>query len=209
MANTKRFGVLKARLKQLRTSLLPKVYSPTGYYNQATLDKARGFRLLAHAEFESFLEDIIRLYVAKSVMAWNTRKKTSTPLLCILASYPGAELINNYSKYPAKTPITLSTLINKSFVHFEHNVTNNNGVRTENVLSLLVQVGLNDTLIDSVWLGTVDAFGAHRNVVAHNTGAVGFVSYQTDPKTTEIEALSICDGLRDLDERLRQMYQRI
>ena len=38
--------------------MLPEKFSPTGDYSDRQLDRARGFRLLAHAEIEAFLEDI-------------------------------------------------------------------------------------------------------------------------------------------------------
>lgn len=60
MAPSKRFIELKGRLVELRQNLLPVKFSATGDYTDIQMDHARGYRLLAHAEIESYLEDVSR-----------------------------------------------------------------------------------------------------------------------------------------------------
>ena len=210
MANSRRLKALATRLDQLRSTFLPTSYSPTGSYSQSVLDRARAFRVLAHAEFESFVEDIVSLYVTKAVGQWNSSKKVSLPLLCILGSYPGNELISNFPKDTSKPgPISLSTLLNKAHAHFKKTTGDNNGIRSWNILALLVQAGLDEAALDAVWLGTIDQFGAERGKVAHSSGASRYVTYTTDPQTTAMAASAIFEGFREVDEKLRVIHRNL
>src|SRR5690554_4327391 len=82
-----RFKEMRTRLKELRRHLLPAKFSPTGEYSDRQLDRARGYRLLVHAEIESYLEDVAREVATKAIQEWSNNKKPSTILLSFLASY--------------------------------------------------------------------------------------------------------------------------
>lgn len=203
MPNSPRFQTLRDRIDKLRVTFLPADFDPTGTYDQEIYDKTTAFRLLVHSEFESFAEDIVTDIVGKAMVVWNSSGKTTIPILCILASYDGVERINKFvDNQTKKRPITINTLIHKSFKHFEYNVTSNNGIRTKNILALFIQAGIEDTELDATWVGSIDAFGAHRNVVGHKSNVV---SYQADPKTALEAANTICDGFALVDEKLLTM----
>lgn len=209
MANSTRYDALIARMDTLRATFLPAQdqFDPTGSYEQPIFDRATAYRLLVHAEFESFIEDIIKETVQTSFDKWRSEKKVSLPLVCMISSYEGHERINNFTDNQLNSkPITLMTLLHKAFRHFEHNITSNNSIRTKNVLSLLVQVGIEDTDLDATWLGTIDAFGAHRNVIGHNSG---HVAYQADPKTALDTSIAIREGLKNIDEKLLNLRTSI
>lgn len=191
----------------LRKAFLPKVYDPTGTYAQTVYDKTTAFRLMSHAEFESYLEDIVKQTVDVALARWMADRTASVPILCIVASFEGKDKVNSFSDDPNKTrPPSISTFVNKCYAHFEHNIGNNNGIRMKNLLSLLVQVGLEESDLDAAWIGSVDAYGAHRNVVGHSSGAV---AYQADPKTAFDTSEAICVGLREVDQRLIKLQASI
>lgn len=203
MRGSKRFKVLERRVLHLRAILLPSEYNPTGTYSQAVYDKTTAYRLMSHAEFESYVEDIVKETVDLAVERWNKLGIVSIPVACIVASFETTERINSFPKDPKKPrPPAISTYINKSHVHFKHHIDGNNGIRTQNLLSMLVQVGIEEKDLDATWVGAVDAFGAHRNVVGHNSGVI---AYQADPKTAFDATQTICDGLHDVDERLTKL----
>ena len=58
MAHSARFRELRARIRELRKHFLPRRFDDTGSYSARQFDRARAFRLLAHAEIESYLEDV-------------------------------------------------------------------------------------------------------------------------------------------------------
>ena len=57
MPRSIRFRQIQSRCRDLRRHCLPSVFSATGDYSQRALDRARGYRLLVHAEIESFVEE--------------------------------------------------------------------------------------------------------------------------------------------------------
>ena len=194
------FRVLERRIFRLSKTFLPKTYSPTGTYAQGVYDKTTAFRLMSHAEFESYLENIIKDVVDLAIERWRVDHVISIPILCIIASFEGKDRINSFSDDITKPkPPTLLTLTNKCYAHFEHNIGNNNGIRIKNLLSLLVQVGIQENDLDAAWVGSVDAYGAHRNIVGHNSGVV---AYQADPKTALEACKVILAGLKEIDQKV-------
>lgn len=202
MANSTRYNLLETRLEQLRANFLPASFDSIGSYEPAVYDRATAYRLMVHSEFESFAEDIVKVTVDEALAAWRTGKKVTLPIVCIVASYEGAEKINAFPKDQNKRPPTVNTFINKCHSHFEHNIGNNNGIRTSNLLALLIQAGVEEADLDATWIGSLDAFGAHRNIVGHNSNVV---AYQADPKTAMNAAESIRDGFKELDAKLIEL----
>ena len=200
---------MQIRLASLRHTFLPSdaEMDPTGNYTQHIYDRTTAYRLLAHAEFESFIEDIIKYTVKISLDKWSSHRVVSLPLVCISASYEGSDRINAFTDNKMKKfPLSINTYINKAYSHFEHNIGNNNGIRTKNLMSLLVQVGIEFDDLDATWVGAVDAFGAHRNVIGHNSG---HIAYQADPKTALDAVNKIIEGLREVDEKLSHLRRNI
>ena len=87
MSNSKRYHQLFSRLLKIKTHFLPKQFSPTGTYSQRQLDLARGYRLLAHAEVEAFIEDIAWDALIKKVALWKNKRKSSDLIICFLSCY--------------------------------------------------------------------------------------------------------------------------
>lgn len=74
MASSDRFIILQERLEELRGHLLPAEFSPIGEYDPVQLDMAKGYRLLTHAEFESYLEDVSADTVNYALRQWGKIK---------------------------------------------------------------------------------------------------------------------------------------
>jgi hypothetical protein len=100
-------------------------------YTQDVYDKTTALRLMSHAEFESYVEDIVKETIYLAVNKWNECGIVSVPIACIVASFETTDRINSFPKDPNKPrPPAVSTYINKSYVHFKHNIDGNNGIRT-------------------------------------------------------------------------------
>lgn len=201
MPTSQRFNEMDNRLTNLRSIFLPDPFDPTGTYDPAVLDQTTAYRVLVHAEFESFLEDIVRMTVTEALSKWNTAKTVCLPLVCLIGCYDGSEKLDAFT-LSSRRPLTISTLLNKAHVHFNHKIDNNNSIRTKNLLALLVHAGVEENDLDATWVGAVDAFGAHRNVVGHQSG---IVAYQADPKDAFDVVSTIKEGFRVLDELLVAM----
>ncbi len=205
MRQSRRFRSLQRRVEQLRRAFLPRRYSDTGAYAQPVIDRARAFRLLVHAEFESYIEDIVQESVEKAIQKWTRSGKITTPILAITASYEGVDRINDFSNYQKKQPPTITTIVHKAKIHFEYNKSQNHGIRIQNILSLLSQVGIAQNDLEAAWLGAIDNFGVARNEVAHSSGARGYVAYQTDPRSIDQASIIILSGIKDLDAKICAM----
>ena len=215
MARSSRFRKLERRLTELRRHLLPKNFSPTGDYSARQIDLAMGYRLLCHAEIEDFLENISKDVVLAKVNHAKTGKATLTTLT-LLAYYKIAwdglldsqneeDAVHKPDKSnPFSKPLN-KLLDDAAHEYFGRIISNNHGVRTDNLKRLLKPTGFDFESLDPMWLTTIDEFGKQRGSTAH-TSIVG-VTKNLDPKDEfdRIELLRI--GLGDLDENMNKLLK--
>jgi len=199
-----RFRELIRRASELRRNLLPRAFSPTGTYKARELDRARGYRLLIHAEVEAFLEDRVRQTANDAIAKWLVDRRLRSCLMSLLAFYLEQEIVSHKQlkdEY-AGTNQRLDEALESACDAFNKSVGQNNGVRERNVLRLLFPVGLKRNEIDPTWLSTIDSFGTRRGEVAHS-------SVQTqqppDPKNELDTVKLILKGLADIDRVLQRI----
>jgi hypothetical protein len=79
-------------------------------------------------------------------------------------------------------------------------LSDNHGIKEENVRRILLPLGIGAGDIDSVWLGTIHAFGTNRGETAHTS-----IRTQQPPDAGgEFLVVSeIVEGLRKIDRKLR------
>jgi hypothetical protein len=90
---SQRFRILTDRITELRLHLLPDPFDPTGSYpNEGEIrTKTLAFRLLCHAELESYLEDRA-IGIAKATWtAWEKKRFVSATTVHLLG-FCGAEM---------------------------------------------------------------------------------------------------------------------
>lgn len=203
MPTSTRFRELRKRLRALRRHLLPRRFSPTGAYDDRVLDRARGYRLLVHAEIEAFIEDIAKNALISQAKAWKNGRKATQLIVSLLASYhsgfPGKE------NDPATLPVTsrpvlkerVDEAVEKATVQYLNKLTDNHGVRLDNLRRLLLPVGVDLDMLDQTWLTNIDEFGKRRGELAHKT--VG-AQQAIDPQTEYLEVQALLVGLKNLDE---------
>src|SRR4051794_17081320 len=80
-----RYRALEAELRVLRAHLLPNPFSPTGLYPDPVYTRTIAYRVLAHAEFESYLEDRVQDLFLTAVASWQNYNKVSKVITCMLA----------------------------------------------------------------------------------------------------------------------------
>src|SRR3546814_13221 len=100
MARSTRFIELKRRLRALRDNMLPAKFSPTGDYSARQLDRTRGYRLLAHAEIEAFIEDVCFEAARTSISNWSKTKNVTDALFCLMAHYHNGFAIPSLDEEP-------------------------------------------------------------------------------------------------------------
>jgi HEPN superfamily RiboL-PSP-like protein len=204
---SQRYLDLANRLADLRKTMLPRTFSKTGSYSAETLDRARGYRLLAHAEMESYIEDRVRYIANQNVAAWLGDGKARRVLLNLLAFYLKQEEIVSHKELRdeyAGSAKKCEGSIKRAVHSFNEMISNNHGVKEKNILRLLLPLGLAKTDIDNTWLVTLDTFGTKRGEVAHTSIRT---QQPPDPKTERNTVKIILTGLRSVDQKLERLLK--
>lgn len=208
MANSSRFRELRQRLAELRRHMLPAKFSPTGAYSGRQIDRTRGYRLLAHAEIESFIEEIAKEAAVTKISEWKKKRLASDLLICFLAFYhagwtsePENEPINDQNSRP-KVRDSVSEAVDMAMRQYNAILESNHGIREPNIKKMILPLGVRKEDLDHTWLIEMDQFGRNRGDLAHNS----FKALQPiDPKS-ELETINrLLTGLGQLDRSISKL----
>lgn len=198
MARSVRLRELQGRITELRERALPVRFDSTGTYTPRVFDRARGFRLLAHAEIEACLEDMGVETVNAAYSAWSKDGRPRTTLVALMSfSTANQGIPETLLRRPGVTLRGRLELVRNEYVKWVK--TQNNGIRERNVLRILLPAGIREHEIDPAWLATIDSFGSDRGSTAHKAGRP-----QTPPDPAqELQTVrEIVKGIIPLDQRL-------
>jgi hypothetical protein len=210
-----RFQVLAERIEELRQLLLPAEFDPTGSYAHPmqTTTCALSFRVLAHAELESYLEDRALEVATTALQAWRTRKHVSIVAFHLIA-FSGmiAELPpdtlyttdqNKIKTWQAR--ITIDDRFDKSVNDYHNKIRNkNHGVKEKNIVSMFIPLGFDMSNCDELFLQTMSTFGEARGTVAHTSGR-SHVQKAVDPKDEYTVLLNILAALDRIDSEFDRL----
>lgn len=213
MAGSTRYVELRRALTKLRRHLLPRRFDPTGAYRaKASVHiRAVSFRMLIHAEIESFLEGRASDLAGAAMAVWNSRRIASDVTVGMLA-FGGIETArppgrlggdsNNQKAYE-----DLDVAFQRANNVWRHELKNNHGVKEANVLNLFLPLGIQPTSLDSTLLADLSSYGALRGEVAHASSLSA--ATLADPKTEFDKARQLIDDLRKLDDAVAAAIKRI
>ena len=190
MANTKRFNQLEKRIKVIESSYLPKI-SPTGSYSNKEQDDLRAFLLLIHAEIESYFEEVSENKVKTAFKNWKAKRSRSNVLLS-LVSFCGDDIHGK----------DLEDRIHKALTLYISKLKKNHGIKGNNILDILLPVGIEHNSIDLTWLNTMTSFGTNRGEVAHSTAAV---QQPLDPVTLKNTVMLIMTEVKKMDQEIKKI----
>lgn len=202
MIYSEQFKKLQDRVGELRKRFLPRRYSKTGKYSVSQKDFAQAYSILVHAEVEHYLEQRALEIAGSAFDLWKKKGKASRPLVACLAARVG---INDGLPKKIGTSTSVSSIAGKAWGHFRHLIINNNGVKSENILSMLLAIGLEEGEIDSAWLATMDGFGTKRGKMVHTSG----VAYEINPADEYDTVKQIISGLKILDKKLNNIQKSL
>ena len=185
--------------------MLPRTFDPTGAYTERQFDRARGFRLLAHAEIEWYLEEIVFETANKAFDDWKQYGSVTRPLLAVVA-YVDVHLGEPPITMQDDTLRDLDKRVERSKNRFNTFAKgSNHGIREANILRLLLPVGISASDIDPTWLSTTNSFGRLRGLTAHASNQV----YNPPDPRNEFEIVNqVIEGLSNIDARLVQLQSR-
>jgi len=197
-----RLKTLQTRIVELRRHALPAKFDETGSYSARKIDRVRGFRVLAHAEIESCLEDLVGETVDAAYNAWWVDQRPRTTLVSLMAfcerEFPARKALGEGGGPDMRERVTAAK---DDFMRWVK--VGNHGIRERNVLKLLLPVGIREIEIESAWLATIDGFGNNRGTTAHQSAK----KPQTipDPKSELETVKAILKGLVPIDRRLSEL----
>ena len=208
-----RYNELRARVAELRRHLLPGQFLPTGDYTDRQMDRARGYRILVHAEIESYLEDVVKEVITDSIRIWKDDRKPSSLLISFLASYHSGWNVNDeisnqeiiqMAKSRKNIKDSVNEIIDSAQRQFSVIISANHGVREKNFKTLILPTGVDIEELDQTWLTNLDNFGSLRGQVAHNAKRT---TDQINPKDEYNNVTALLKGLKDLDILLLKQKQ--
>ncbi len=190
--SSRRCQQLLARERDLRQLFVVATRLSPAYTRQE-LDRLRAYRLLVHAEIESYLEDRARWAAQRAVARFAAGRPTQA--LAGLFAYedrPSQELPRGIDVGTH----ALLTRAHKALIRYEYGVGRNNGIKEENLLSLLLPIGCREPDLDSLWVTEMTQFGTDRGSVAHSAVKT---QQPMDPDTEVKRVQRLVAGLLDLD----------
>jgi hypothetical protein len=213
MPESDKFITLRTQLNRLKDEFLPEI-SPISSYSESQLSRTAAYRVLAHAEIESYLEERAWTIVIDAKTAWDTTGKTTRTLICLLGfsgltmDKPSDTLSrNNVTQDNHDKRLKISKKIVLSSNEFWKIIDNNHGVKEKNILALLLPIGIDSDDLDPAWLATMNTFGEKRGLVAH-TSATSYMTIQTPDPANELNTVNqITDELLRIDELINNLIE--
>ena len=209
MANSRRFQKLRTELTRLRKHFLPKTWNPTGSYSQRGIDYSRAYRILAHAEIEAFIENILLDVVEKKYSEWVKQKKATFVITCLLAAskfgWQDSEIdISPISPLKIRRDDeSINQLIERIVEQYRQIVKDNNGIMDKDLKRLLMPAGISLSDLDQTWLNDMNSFGGQRGFFAHSS-RLGITNLP-DPKTEFDNIQKLLPGLDLLDKKVLEI----
>jgi hypothetical protein len=213
MPESDKFITLKTQLDRLKDEFIPEI-SSTGSYSESQLSRTAAYRVLAHAEIEFYLEERAWEVVQNAKTLWDKSGKNTRTLICLLGfsgltmdKPPDTLTPQKGSKTVKEEKIKISKKIDLAVESFKRVISQNHGVKEDNILSLLLPIGIDSDDLDPAWLATMNTFGEKRGLVAHKS-ATSYMTIQTPDPANELNTVNqITDELLRIDELINNLIE--
>jgi len=207
---SKHFEALEKGVELLREHLLPESFDPTGSYSEHVLTRALAFRVLAHAEIETYFEARV-LEASRDALKHFQKEGGVRRALIALLAFSGSLAETPPDTLSAPQPnqekhwnskIELEEKLRVAVNAFDRVVKNNHGVKESNLLRLLLPVGIKPADLDPNLLSNISAFGENRGDAAHSSVVSVKTRQPPDPESEYNTVKALLADLIKLDECL-------
>ncbi|WP_193509614.1 hypothetical protein [Cryobacterium sp. BB736] len=173
---------------------------------QDDVDRIHAYRLLAHAEIQNFIEDLVEGILAQSENMFDSRGHITHAAHHLVVYDAVLKLSDKRNASEASYPMFSSAsiqLVQK--IQLESAVRShrkklklNSGVKASNLRPLLGPLGYRDVWFPLSFMDQMDAFGASRGDVAHSSGLIGASQWPSgSSELATVKALQ--PGLKAID----------
>lgn len=214
MANSSRYKELTKRANQLKRHMLPNEFSAIGEYSERQLDRVSGYRLLIHAEIESYLEDVSKNIVVLAISKWKENQAPSATLIAFLASYHSGWNIESDTDdseiikiaRSRKKKDSIDEIIDLAQAQFIQKLSCNHGIKEKNLQTLILPTSIVFEDLESSWVADLNNFGSLRGEVAHKAQNT---TREINPSDEHDLVKKLMIGLKELDSRLEEAKKKI
>ncbi|MTJ08822.1 HEPN domain-containing protein [Anabaena sp. UHCC 0204] len=213
MPKSNRFRILNQELSRLKKQLIPKP-SFTGLYSDRQLTRTVAYRVLAHAEIESYLEDRAWEVVQNAKNIWDNTGKINLTLICLLGfsgltmdAPPETLSPKKGNKTVKDEQIKIQKKIDLALANFKRIINENHGLKEKNLLALLLPIGLDIKDLDTSWLVTMNTFGENRGEVAHKSASFYSIIQPINPVDEVNMVKQIIQDLLKIDELMNLLMK--
>jgi len=123
-------------------------------------------------------------------------KRTKSNILLSLASFIELSDGKLSDKYD------LEERIKRTVSNFIARLKSNHGIRQDDIRSILLPIGFENSELDQTWLLSMDSFGEKRGAIAHSSAQV---QQPLDPATMSNTVNHLLNELRVIDEKLKKI----
>ena len=167
--------------------------------------KLRNYIFLAHAEFETFIEEWATHVYSKCYSEWTQNSKILPSLhFLILFSLKDFKIQDNQ-----KSNLERNDRILQILDAYLKKIRDNHGVKRKNILELFIPIGVNYSDLDETKLESVNSYGEARGKHIHNSFFKNFPSTILDKNSEINEVKNIISFLKDLDDKLQKLPDSI
>jgi hypothetical protein len=212
MPKSLRFRQLLKELNRLKKQFLPRKFSEINDYYERQLALTLAYRVFAHAEIESYLEDRVWDTVLAAKNIWDNQGKASRVLLCVIA-FSGQEMEAppdtitplKGNKNVSLEKLKISKKIDLAIRCFKSVIDQNHGIKETNLLKLLLPIGIDSDDLDQAWLANMNTFGEERGEIAHSSA---IKTKQTPNPADELKRVKqIIEELERVDQLITNLLK--
>jgi hypothetical protein len=155
--------------------------------------------------------------VNRARIAWETNKHVSRVILCLLA-FSGKEMrlppatlqaSNEQKKKAWPELIDIAERITPVIRDFNYMIRlKNHGIKEENLLSLLLPIGVDHSNLDPIFLADMDSFGTMRGAAAHTSSST-VVRKEIDPAEELKRVEGLMPGIESVDALIDSLVEVI
>lgn len=207
---------LEQQLDLLKEHLLPDSFDPTivDLEHDAISTRILAYRLLAHAEIESFFEERVLEVLSLAHLSWKKTRAISRVAFCLLA-FSGREMTLPPATLEAPSDqerkkwgifIDVGEKLAPVISDFHRSVSKeNHGIKEKNLLSMLLPIGVQHSSIDPTFLADINSFGALRGLSAHNSSSKSSVRQGLNPMDELNRVTGLLEGIESLDKEINAL----
>ena len=172
---TKKYRELCRRIREIEKHLVRSFMTKNVMdLSERELDLCRGYKILCHAEIEYYFEEVARIILEESLWCWRNEKRVTLPIVGLLGNYEKIETNDN-----------INTKINKIANDYIIKVIKgNHGIKEDNLKKIYVNLGIDISEFDAMWVAALSSYGSSRGTIAH-TSAMAQTPINIQEATTD------------------------